>query len=793
MFQKIVKLCIYALVFLMPLFWLPFSFEAFEFNKFYLLTFLTALGVLVWLAKMIFKDKKIAFNKNIFNFFVLGFVLVMAVNIFFAKDLQSAIWGTYGRFWPSLVGMLSMAGLYFLISNNVSLESGKNSKVAIGGLLKAFLLSGTLVVVSVYFSLFGVWQALNNILTGISKGLALPPIMLSKTFNFTSGSLEGLTMFLAFFNVMLIALLAFSSSKFVIFNKEKAKASKIFSYIILVASLGILMLIDFWPAFVAMAVALSVFLLFVLGKRMFKDNINQLALAVLCVIISVLFIFTNPLQTVVSQTKVLNNVYPEILLNQQTSWSIGLKALQESPIMGIGLGNFNYGFSKYKPQDFLKTQFWQARFSSAGNQAAELLGTIGIVGMISYTALIALFLLVSYLFIMSGEKAKNVRGGMENVLTAQKSLNVCLMAGFVCLVAGQFVYYQNAVLAFYFWLVMALGAVAWKPVAMTTEIAERRTETSISFNRFPEASLVFSIIFWVGAVGVAFLYFNLAKNYLADTTYREYVAGGYKDIAKMEKASRLADKQAVYHSILASAYLNKLGEEAAKTAPDKNAAANLTLLAVQEVRKAVMISPNLAMVQETAGIIYRDIQGLAQGAADWSVKSFESALQLEPSNPAFLTEIGKLKVGQKDNEGAAKLFNQAISLKSDYSDAYMQLVALDEQANKTQEAKNRLASLLQASPFNVAGYFQLGRLYYNDKDYDNAAQNFLAALQLFPNHSNSLYSLGLIYEKQTKYDKALEMFQKVLDLNPGNADVEKKIDDVRNEMNPAPQVEEKKK
>jgi len=206
-----------------------------------------------------------------------------------------------------------------------------------------------------------------------------------------------------------------------------------------------------------------------------------------------------------------------------------------------------------------------------------------------------------------------------------------------------------------------------------------------------------------------------------------------------------------------------------------------------------MISPNLAMVQETAGIIYRDIQGLAQGAADWSVKSFESALQLEPSNPAFLTEIGKLKVGQKDNEGAAKLFNQAISLKSDYSDAYMQLVALDEQANKTQEAKNRLASLLQASPFNVAGYFQLGRLYYNDKDYDNAAQNFLAALQLFPNHSNSLYSLGLIYEKQTKYDKALEMFQKVLDLNPGNADVEKKIDDVRNEMNPAPQVEEKKK
>ena len=39
MFNKITKLCLYGLALLMPLFFLPFSFEAFEFNKGYLLFF----------------------------------------------------------------------------------------------------------------------------------------------------------------------------------------------------------------------------------------------------------------------------------------------------------------------------------------------------------------------------------------------------------------------------------------------------------------------------------------------------------------------------------------------------------------------------------------------------------------------------------------------------------------------------------------------------------------------------------------------------------------------------------
>ena len=52
--DKVIKLSLYLLVFLLPLFWLPFSFEAFEFNKQYLLFFLVLFILFVWLAKMVF-------------------------------------------------------------------------------------------------------------------------------------------------------------------------------------------------------------------------------------------------------------------------------------------------------------------------------------------------------------------------------------------------------------------------------------------------------------------------------------------------------------------------------------------------------------------------------------------------------------------------------------------------------------------------------------------------------------------------------------------------------------------
>ena len=88
---------------------------------------------------------------------------------------------------------------------------------------------------------------------------------------------------------------------------------------------------------------------------------------------------------------------------------------------------------------------------------------------------------------------------------------------FLALLVGQFVYHQNTVLAFAFWLVLGLTVVNWQKTAK---------EKTISFKNFPELSLIFSILLILLVLLAAFAYFSGSRFYVADVYYRNYFESG---------------------------------------------------------------------------------------------------------------------------------------------------------------------------------------------------------------------------------------------------------------------------
>ena len=745
MFQKILRFVIFATVFLMPLFWLPFSVEAFEFNKVYFMVAMVIAGIILWLAKMVFSDKRLTFHWSLLDPFVLFFLIVITVSGFLGVEPSSSLLGFYGRFWPSLMGLWAMAGFYFLITNNIK-------KSEINTVLKIFICSNLLMIISSYLAIFGVWGRVNNLI-----GSKLPPIMSLRTFSTGGGSLEGLSMFLACLSVIIITLLSF----------RKKGAKGLLSYITLFAALGLMIVVDFQPAWITMFLALVLFLFFSFWKRIFKEDVNRLTLATLVAIIALVFIFASPVKTLLGQTLAQGGLPQEVLLNQKASWQLSVQGFKEHWLLGVGTGNFHYVFAKFKPTALLNTNFWQLRFDRASSYLSEVLTETGVLGALGFLGLIGMFILISYFHIAS---FKSKLAGSGNNSEEKKIGVIPFLVSFFVILVAQFLYYQTTILAFVFWLILALGVVSW---------GEALREKSFSFDEFPEAGLVFSIVFWVVLVGAAFFCFTLGKYYVADAYYRQYLVSPNKNLPKLEAAVRIAPARMMYDIVLSRAYLQKFIEEAQKPNPDKQLAAQMVSGAVQASKIAVTKSPNLVVAHETAGVVYREIQGVVEGSNEWAIKSFQEALKLEPKNPVVLTELGKLFLVSKKNEEAKNYFQQALAMKQDYVDAHLQLAFLDDQEGKTGEAQSRLENLVRLSPFSVEAHFQLGRAYFNSAEYDKAAEQFQTALALFPNHSNSLYSLGLVYEKQGEYDKALELFNKVLELNPGNPDVEKKINDIK--------------
>src|SRR3989338_1538656 len=285
--DRVIKYSIYLLTFLTPLFFLPFSFEAFEYNKQYLLFFLVSLAFFCWLAKMVVCDKEIRFKRSPLDVFVLAFLGVAILSAIFSVDKTSSLYGFYGRFSNGLMGLLSLGVFYFLITNNVitnpktqipndkSNPKSQNSNITISGLLKAFSWSVFVAVLFSYLAIFGVFAKLAGL-------LFLPKMMALRIFNPTAASLEGLSIFLAISMVFLVGKMLTS-----------AKTGKI-TYLLLAAILGLLIIIGFTPAWLIVLITFALFVGLSLWKKVFRDNVNRLLIPIFLIIVAAACIVSQP-------------------------------------------------------------------------------------------------------------------------------------------------------------------------------------------------------------------------------------------------------------------------------------------------------------------------------------------------------------------------------------------------------------------------------------------------------------------------------------------------------------------
>jgi len=689
--NRIVKYSIYVLVALVPLFFLPFSFEAFEFSKQYLLFFLVSLAFFAWLAKMVFHDKELRFRQTPLNLFVLAFLGVAILSAIFSIDKVSSLFGFYGRFSNGLVGLLSLGALYFLVLNSVK---------DIKGLVRVFLGSSLVVVIMGYFSIFGIWAKISSL-------VPLPRLMLSRTFNPVAGSLEGLAIFLAVVLVFLTGLLLVRKGKNILY------------WLLLITSLGLLVMIDFIWAWIIILVSLVLLVGFAIWRRIFRENVNRLLIPIFLIIIAA---FCIPWQS-----QFISGLPREQVLEQQTSWQIGFKAATDnvkSGFLGSGIGTFHYDFSQYKPLEFNQSWLWQIRFDRAGSYFSEILGQMGFLGIISYLGLIGVFLIIFW-FLTSGFKSFNLKS---------QSLQLPLLVGFIALVVSQLVYYQNTVLAFMFWLFLAMAVFS---------LSKPASEKVISFKDFPELSLIFSTLVIILGMAILTMYFYGGKFYLADMKYKDSLSlTGTQRIKTLERSVSLNPRFSFYRMALSKAYLVE-----ALTLEDSTEIQSMISKSIDQGRVATQLGPNSVRNWEALGIVYREIGPVAQGATEWGIKSFEKAIELEPTNPVLYTELGKLHLVAGNTEKARENFGKALEKKSNY----------------------------------VEALFQLGLIYFNNNQVDQAIEQFTRVVAQAANHSNAHYSLGVAYTVKGEKEKAIKEFEKVLELNPGNQDIIDKLNQLRAE------------
>lgn len=109
--------------------------------------------------------------------------------------------------------------------------------------------------------------------------------------------------------------------------------------------------------------------------------------------------------------------------------------------------------------------------------------------------------------------------------------------------------------------------------------------------------------------------------------------------------------------------------------------------------QAAKLSPNNVAVQSNRGNVLLDMEDAVRGEA-----VFARLVRSDPRNAEFQRQLGRALVKQGKTAAGATRLRQAVALKKDFVDAWLDIVSIDNQAEKTQEAEATIDRALAANP-----------------------------------------------------------------------------------------------
>lgn len=744
-YNVIFKGSLYLLFFLFPLFFMPFTTNAIEFNKQTLLTALVSISFFAWMLKSLVLGK-IRFISAYMHIFVAVLLIVAAGSAYFSLYRYGSFWGNSSVFHESLLTIMVLVVLYFLITSDLKKK-------------EIFHILSILLVSTFLSALFGIFQLFGKFLLTFD---------FSKTANFnTIGAVDALAVFEAIMLPITISMIMAS--------KRVLRAVFI---VFLIIDFALLILINFSSAWFVVIAGMLLVMSLGMQKKNLLDN-RWLVLPMFFLAIAVLLFFFK------FQIPGLAQRPADLYLKNKAGFEVSIKTIKESPVFGSGLGTFSFDYLKHKDDSLNKTVFWNFKTDSGGSKMITILATQGILGILSLFVLIVLFVFKGIVFFAK----RKISDSEEKENSPALLMGIGIFSSFIALIVANFLYKSNMSLEFLFFSMMAFFLVLIYPEKK--EITLKQSSLSTLFFSF-----CLTIVF-ISSLGVLIIEI---QRYTAEVFYtqglRSWMAGDNDNAIKsISKAVSINQKADIYLMDLSKAYLEKINTELNSSGAESNEKIQQYIKnSVNAASLAANLNPNNVSSWSVKGFVCQNLIGIVPGIDDWAIKSYDETIELEPLNPYFPTQQGitylskysvlssskkEMTSEQEDLLNKAKeRFEKAIELKSDFASARFQLAQTYKAMGKTVEAIIELEKAKTVASTDIGLAFQLGLVYYQSNDYDKAQKELERAVSLDDKYANALYFLGLVYDKKGDRDKAKSVIEKVLELNPNNEEIKKVLENL---------------
>ncbi len=653
-FDKVSFSIFLILVFLLPIFFIPFPSFNFLFGKAILIYLATGLLFIFWLLFKL-KESAISIPKN--SIFLIGFSVpaIYLVSTFFSGSVMNSLIGQ-GFEVGTLAFILTLFVLMFVTSSVV------NNKTKIYYTLLSILVS---------FIILSIFQLLRLII-----GEGILPFGLATNSN---ANLLGKWNELG----IIYGLLSVASLWLIDVSKRDGKV-KILSYITLVVSIFFLSLVNFtlsWVVVGLFSLLAAIFNLFSDDK--FKKPITSLIVFV----ISVIFIFNVGGSAVFLGDK-LNVADSEIRPSIQGTLDVAKAGLRGKDIViGTGPNTFVKQWSNHKPLSVNNTVFWNTDFNTGFSFILSSLVNVGVIGFLAWLSFLVTLLYQGFRFM----RAK------ADVLSSLVFVETTYFWVYIL-----FYVPSNAVLGLTFIFTgMSLGILLQNKLLDFQIIDFKQTE-KINFIY----SIVIVALVLVSAVGV----YAMGQKYVA-TIYGNKGLNVINQGGDFEKGEtylvqsvRLSNSD-VFYRYLSDIKLIKLQEITTNQELSKEEVSSVFQKNLDDAiifaQKAVEVNTINYQNWLSLGKVYEVIDSYGvEGAYQQAITSYINASNLSLRNPSIPFIAGLLEYRRENYDNALVTLEKAVMLKPNYSDAKYLLGLTYYELDRNDDAVLQFKDLVLLNPDN---------------------------------------------------------------------------------------------
>ncbi len=668
---------LFAVIVLLPVFFLPFTKIPIETSKGLLLVVGLAISIIFWMAAR-FSDGKVILPKSWILVSGFGIVMAFLLSALFSPALKVSLFGLMldtGTFWFILAGFLLM------LMSAILLRDSKNAKTVFWGVVAS---SAVLIV----------FQTLHLFAPGaLSLG-----ILGAKADN-VLGSWNAFGIFAGFFAIISLFVLEFFSV---------SKSMKWLVGTLIALSVFLVAAVNFsivWGILGIFALIIFVYKVSFSSGRPARTTVQSVgqqagdkgenfrsggsfpAVSFALTMVSLLFFMSgNLIGEFLPNRLGISNL--EVRPSFSATMSVARAVLVKDPILGAGPNRFAEMWSMHKPAVINATPFWDASFDSGMGILPTFAVTTGALGILAWLVFLALLFISGAKSLFSSHK-KNMPNAMP-IAFFVASLYFFISSFFYS--AGPAVFLLGFAFAGAF---IGLSASSAPKGLVSLSLLDDQRKSFFSI-----FSLVLIMVV-TAAVGLKYVERFASVPYFQKTFSAQSVPEAESNIAK---ALSLYSND-LYLRTYSQVYIAKMNSLAAKgssiTESEKAELQASFDEAVKGVQLAATYNPTNYLNFKALGVIYETVAPLGvAGAYDKAIEAYKIASDLNPKNPGLKLALAGASFAGGNVKAAKDYANEALALKRDYVDALVVLSQIAKSEGKNTAALSYAEAALSFSPQN---------------------------------------------------------------------------------------------